>query len=188
MCRQLTAVCHHSNPVFYFLLCFVVISTFPAIAIPKPVLYKIFLAVVPSKINNVGHHCSGNRAVPCKVALQFSCQSLGIHLQSPEHECWGGGVHWNTNEMPVLASCSELAPCDFQLFPRSRVPELCCNLISLLNTSPFGTWQVLWSVWSRQMSHPQAAPMGVTIFHQEEKWISSGNLHCQAAWFQSGPG
>lgn len=83
--------------------------------------------------------------------------------------------------MPVLGSC------DFQLFPHSRIPELCCNLISLLNTSPFGTWQVLWSVWSRQMSHPQAAPMGVTIFHQEEKWISSGNLHCQAAWFQSGP-
>lgn len=84
----------------YFLFYFVVISTFPAIAILKPVLYEIYLAVVPSKIN-----CSGNRLVPCKPALQFSCQPLGIHLQSPEHECWGRGVHWNTNEMPVLGSC-----------------------------------------------------------------------------------
>lgn len=133
----------------------------------------MYLAVVPSKINNVGHHFPGNRVAPCKPAEQFSCQSVGIRLQRPEHECRGGGVHWNTNEMPLLGSCSELVPCDFQLFPHSReFHSFCCNLISLLNTSPFGAWQVLWSVWPRRVSHPQAAPTGLTLSHQEEKWIS----------------
>lgn len=75
--------------------------------------------------------------------------------------------------MPVLGSCSELVPCDFQLFLHGRESQsFCCNLISLLSTSPFGGWQELWSVWSRRVSHPQAAPTGVTLSHQEEKLIS----------------